>query len=210
MGVAKGTKMVRWNEAQIDFLREHYPNHSADEVTKLLNKRFHLKRNVEQIKSATKRYGIKSGRDGRFKPGNKPHPDARPKGPNTTSFKKGNKPHNWNPIGHLRWYGSGKHKYLQIKLTDTRNTLKDYVHVHRLIWFKHNGKIPEGHNVIFRDGDKTNFDIENLMLVSRKDHALLCKQGFYDGVAETKDAALLLVQIQRKRKSLLKSQNQGN
>lgn len=204
MGCPKGTRMVRWNKAQLEFLREYYPKHPANELVVLLNKRFHLKRTVKQIQSAAKRHGIKSGRDGRFKPGNKPHPDAKPKGANKTSFVKGNKPHNWNPVGHLRWYGSGKHKYLQIKLTDTRNTLKDYVEVHRLIWFQHNGPIPEGHNVIFRDGDKTNFKPENLMLVSRKDHAMMCKMGFYDGVSETKDAALLLVQIQRKRNERMK------
>ena len=204
MGVAKGTRMVRWNEAQKDFLREHYPIHTAPILTKMLNKRFNLKRNVKQVQSAAKRFGIKSGRDGRFKPGNKPHPDAGCKSANKTSFKKGSKPHNWKPIGTLRWYGTGKHKYLQIKVTDTGNTLKDYIEVHRLIWFQHNGPIPKGHNVIFRDGNRENITIENLMLVSRKDHALMCKMGFYDGVSETKDAALLIVQIHRKRKAILK------
>ena len=203
MSVAKGTKMVRWNEAQKDFLREHYPNHPAAELTKMLNKRFHLKRTVKQVQSAAKRFGIKSGRDGRFKPGNKPHPDAKPKGPNSTSFKKGNKPHNWKPIGHERWMGT-HHKYLQRKVTDTGNTVQDYVEVHRLIWEEHNGPIPDNHIVIFRDSDRTNFDPNNLMLVSRSDHSQMCKMGFYDGVAETKDAALLLVQIHRKRKALLK------
>ena len=200
MGVAKGTKMVRWNEAQKDFLREHYPNHIAPELTKMLNKQFHLKRTVKQVQSAVKRFGIKSGRDGRFKPGNKPHPDARPKGPNSTSFGKGHKPHNWKPIGHERWYGSGKHKYLQRKVTDTGNTVKDYVEVHRLLWIEHNGPIPEGHIVIFRDSNRENIVIDNLMLVSRGDHAQMCKMGLYNGSPETKDAALLLVKIIRKRK----------
>jgi hypothetical protein len=204
MGVAKGTKMVRWNEAQKNFLREHYPNHSAAEITKMLNKRFHLKRNVKQIQSAAKRFGIRSGRTGQFEPGHKPNPNAGCKTANRTSFKKGNKPHSWNPIGHERWHGT-HHKYLQRKITDTGNTVKDYVEVHRLLWREHNGPIPENHVVIFRDSNRENIQINNLMLVSRADHVCLCKMGFYDGVSETKDAALLLVQIHRKRKQLLKN-----
>ena len=204
MGVAKGTKMVRWNEAQKDFLREHYPNHPAADLTKMLNQRFHLKRNVKQVQSAAKRFGIKSGRDGRFKPGNKPHPNAGPKGPNSTSFTKGRKPHNWHPIGHERWSGNPRYRYLQRKVTDTGNTVADYIEVHRLLWEEHNGPIPENHIVIFRDSNRENIVIENLMLVSRADHSQMCKMGFYDGVSETKDAALLLVQIHRKRKAILK------
>lgn len=198
MGVPKGTRMVRWNQAQLDFLREFYPQHPAKELAKMLNKRFHLKRNERQVQSAAKRYGIKSGRDGKFKPGNKPSPEAGPKGPNKTSFKKGNKPHNWNPIGHERWHGT-HHKYLQRKVTDTGNTVRDYVEVHRLVWTEHHGPIPPGHIVIFRDSNRENIVIDNLMLVSRADHAILCKMGLYNGSAETKDAALLIAKIIRKR-----------
>ena len=205
----KGVKMVRWNKAQLDYLREYYPQHSAKELTAMLNKHFHLKRNVKQLQSAAKRYGIKSGRDGQFKPGNKPHPNARPKGPNKTSFGKGHKPANWKPIGHERWCGS-HHKYLQRKVTDTGNTVNDYVEVHRLLWEEHHGPIPKSHVVIFRDGDRENIVIENLMLVSRGDHAQMCKMGLYRGDAETKDAALLLVKIVRKRKQRTKATQSTN
>ena len=39
-----------------------------------------------------KRKGWLTGRTGRFKKGHIPSPNAKPKGPNTTSFKKGNSP----------------------------------------------------------------------------------------------------------------------
>jgi hypothetical protein len=93
-----------------------------------------------------------------------------------------------------------KEGYLQRKVSDTGNTVRDYVEVHRLLWEERHGPIPGSHVVIFRDGDRTNIVIENLMLVSRADHAVMCKMGFYNGAAETKDAALLLAQIIRKRK----------
>lgn len=206
MSYPKGKKIIRWNQAQKQFLADNYPTYTAIELTELINKRFNLKRNYKQIHSAAKRFGIKSGRDGRYKPGNKPHPDAGAKGPNATSFKKGNKPHNWQPIGHERWCGS-HHKYLQRKVTDTGHTVSDYVEVHRIVWMEHHGPIPDGNIIIFRDGNNTNFDIENLMMVSRGDHAQMCKMGLYNGHAETKDAALLLVQIMRKRRMRAKNIN---
>lgn len=84
-------------------------------------------------------------------------------------------------------------------MNDTGNTGKDYVEIHRLVWVEHNGPIPKGHIVIFRDGNRENITIDNLMMVSRADHAVLCKMGLYNGAAETKDAALLIAKIIRKR-----------
>ena len=39
---------------------------------------------------------------------------------------------------------------------------------HRVIWEQHNGEIPKGCAIIFADGDKSNLDIDNLLLVSRQ------------------------------------------
>jgi hypothetical protein len=36
-----------------------------------------------------------------------------------------------------------------------------------MIWEKANGKVPKGHVVIFADGNIRNFNLDNLMLVSR-------------------------------------------
>jgi hypothetical protein len=43
----------------------------------------------------------------------------------------------------------------------------------RIIWEKANGPIPEGHIVIFADGNKSNFDLDNLILVSRSELAVM-------------------------------------
>lgn len=198
-GRPKGSKapVTLWTEAERVFIKYEYQDHPIPELTRMLNKRFGAQRTEGSVKAALSRFGFKSGRDGRFKKGNRPSPKAGAKGPNRTSFKKGRKPHTWRPIGTERITKEG---YLQRKVSDTGNTVRDYVEVHRLLWEEHHGPIPGGHVVIFKDGDRTNIVIENLMLVSRADHAVMCKMGFYNGAAETKDAALLLVQIIRKRK----------
>lgn len=83
-----------------------------------------------------------------------------------TRFKTGNRPHTWNPIGHERETKDG---YLQRKVRDTRVTRRDYAMVHHLVWRMHGHSIPPGHALCFIDGDKRNFDINNLELVPRAD-----------------------------------------
>ncbi|MEN3369982.1 MAG: hypothetical protein V7609_2125 [Verrucomicrobiota bacterium] len=39
--------------------------------------------------------------------------------------------------------------------------------LHRLVWIEHHGPIPDGHQIMFRDGDRTNCAIENLYCASR-------------------------------------------
>lgn len=43
--------------------------------------------------------------------------------------------------------------------------------LHRDVWRKHNGEIPEGHHIHHVDGDPSNNDIDNLECLSPKEHA---------------------------------------
>ena len=81
-----------------------------------------------------------------------------------TRFKSGRMPHNWHPVGHERTTDEG---YLQRKLTDTGVTRRDYVNVHWIVWREAGRDIPPGHALIFRDGNKQNFALDNLELVTR-------------------------------------------
>lgn len=49
---------------------------------------------------------------------------------------------------------------------------------HRLIWEKHHGRpVPDGYLITFLDGDKMNFDIENLALISKEEQAILNRKN---------------------------------
>lgn len=48
----------------------------------------------------------------------------------------------------------------------------------RFLWAQKNGPIPQNCCVIFADGDNTNFDEDNLILVNRKEHFRLNKNKF--------------------------------
>lgn len=51
------------------------------------------------------------------------------------------------------------------------STLRKYMH--RYVWEYHNGKIPSGYEVHHIDFDRSNNDISNLQLLSRKEHRKL-------------------------------------
>lgn len=83
---------------------------------------------------------------------------------NRTNFKKGHIPHNSNPQGNgaivSRKDSSGKsYKFIRVKAGG-------WELYHRYLWEQKNGKIPEKHLVVFKDGNTENVTIENLELIS--------------------------------------------
>lgn len=79
-----------------------------------------------------------------------------------TTFKKGNIPPNHKPVGYERFTKDG---YIEVKVKETNIfRLK-----HRYIWEQHNGPIPKGCNIQFKDGNRLNCSIENLYMISRTD-----------------------------------------
>ena len=81
-------------------------------------------------------------------------------------FKKGTIPPQYRPVGSERIAKDG---YIEIKVEDPNKwELK-----HRFIYKQHYGEIPKGHNVIFADRNIQNFDINNLVLVSKAEMLIL-------------------------------------
>lgn len=96
-----------------------------------------------------------------------------------TQFKKGHKPVNEMPIGSYRIVtGSGgrQRKTVEIKLTDLpgRNDRR-WKPLHRHVWEMHNGPIPAGHVVRFKDGmatiDPNLITIDRLEMISMAENA---------------------------------------
>ena len=83
-----------------------------------------------------------------------------------TMFKKGSKPMNTQPIGtiHQRKDTGGK-MYQYIKLADSKWQL-----LNRYTWEQHNGPIPKGMVVVYKDGNYLNNDITNLLMITLKEN----------------------------------------
>jgi len=198
MAGRKGIKPHLYTEAELTFLKLECEM-PRKELTAAFNKRFGTNLSQKAITGTCKRHGWLTGRTGQFTSENRPAGGGA-KGPNRTSFKKGQKPHTWRPIGTER---TTKEGYLQRKVTDTGNTVRDYVEVHRLLWEEHHGPIPEGHVVIFKDGDRTHITLDNLMLISRAELVVLNKTGLINVEPELKPVAQAVAQLRiqhRRRK----------
>ena len=76
---------------------------------------------------------------------------------------------------------------------------------HRYIYEKHHGKIGEGNYIIFLDGDKTNFSIDNLVEVSKKQLLYINKNNLkYDNAELSKagiEVANLMIKIDETKKN---------
>ncbi len=185
-----------YTEKQKKFLSEHVIGCSYLELTQLFNQEFGTDLKLTTISATIKRLGLKNGRDCRIKPGNVPQNKGTKglTGANKTSFKKGNRPPNWVPIGSERITKDG---YIQVKIQEGKFQ-HNWRGKHILIWEEHNGSVPKGHKIIFGDGDKRNFDINNLILVTNAQMARLNQYDLIQNDADLTRTALVIVDLKSK------------
>ncbi|MNM10447.1 hypothetical protein D3C81_205750 [compost metagenome] len=179
---------------QRDFIRENVPGISNVELTDRFNTRFELSLHVNQIKAFKKNHKLSSGLTGRYEPGSVPFNKGKKKywvGGEATQFQKGHKPHNYRPVGSERVNGDD---YIDIKIADPNKWKAKHV----LVWEGQNGAVPKGYVVIFGDGDRRNFDLNNLILVSRKQLAVMNKNGLIQNNAELTKAGIIIADIYQK------------
>ncbi len=161
-----------YTDEQTAFVHENVKGITRNELTELFNKHFNTTLKVTQMAGFMKRNGLTNGVDGRFEKGQKAW-NVGMKGINfggengkKTQFKKGNVPKNYKPVGTERINGDD---YVDIKIADPNK----WRGKHLVIWEAANGPVPEGHAVIFGDGNRRNFELNNLLLVSRQQLAVL-------------------------------------
>jgi hypothetical protein len=186
-------KRMKYTDEHIQFLKENTPGKSNKETTQLFNKKFKLKISEDRIKSLKSRYKIISGVNTQFKKGNISHNKGK-KGYYTPGsekgwFKKGNKPKNTMLVGTELMKADG---YVYIKVEDP-NVWKQK---HKLIWEKENGPYStKTHVVIFKDGNRDNFTLDNLQLITRKQLAILNRNNLLSKDKDLTETGLLVGKI---------------
>ena len=93
-----------------------------------------------------------------------------------TMFKKGQKPVNTAAIGDESKKSEDDYVYVKVADEDVPSRF-NWKEKHRLIYEENYGPIPEGYVVIFLDGNKRNFDPDNLMAISKADNARANQNG---------------------------------
>ena len=139
----------------------------------------------EQLKSfLSRRHIIRFENHGRFEKGHVPANKGKKMPAEVyekskhTMFKKGHQPNNHREVGSERINVEG---YVEIKVAEpNRWQLK-----HRVVYENyHNVKLKSTDVVIFLDGNKQNFDIENLALIDRGINAIMNHEGMRFADAE--------------------------
>ena len=182
-----------YTQTEKDWLRDNVVGNSYKEVTEGFNEAFGLQLKQTQISGSIKRYGLCNGRDCRFKKShvsfNKGKKGVGGWAP--TNFKKGHVPWNYKPVGSERINTDG---YAAVKVADP----KKWREKHAVIWESINGPIPKGHVVVFGDGNKQNFSPDNLILISRRQLAVVNKHGLIYNSAELTKIGLKIADIKIK------------
>ena len=198
MGRPKGSKNTKtfryWTEEEKKYLAEVTSGRGYLEITEMMTAKFNLDYTKTQIAGAIKRYGLNTGRTGRFEKGHVPF-NKGTKGltsANKTSFKKGNVPHTYLPIGSESVTRDG---YTIVKVSDQGTRNERWRPKHRLIWEKHHGPVPDGHAIVFGDGDKTNLSIDNLILVSRSQLSVMNTKKLIKNDVELTQAGANIAQL---------------
>jgi hypothetical protein len=185
---------------QLAYLREAYVTMSLSELPPAFNAKFGTALTEKQIRSTLRNHRIKSGRTGRFVKGQTSWNlgEKGYMGPNATSFQKGQIPHNHQPLWSER---VGKDGYVEMSVPERdpyTGSHTRYKHKHIWLWEQANGPKPKGMAVIFKDGDKSNFDTENLALVTRAELLAMNLHGYKDQPAELKPTVLALAKVEAK------------
>lgn len=190
------------------FILDNYKGRYNQELADLFNQKFNTNITSRTIKSYKANNNLNSGLTGKFIKGQTPHNKGK-KMPKKvyekvkhTMFAKGNVPPNHRPVGSERISKDG---YIEVKVAEPNKwRLKQ-----RVVYEEAKGKIPEGCTIIFLDGNKRNFDIDNLRCITRSELLYLNCNGLNNS-NEITETGILMARLDRtknKKKQELKDKN---
>lgn len=199
---------MKYTDEMKQFILDNYKGRYNQELADLFNQKFNANITSRTIKSYKANNNLNSGLTGKFRKGQTPHNKGK-KMPKEvyekvkhTMFAKGNVPPNHRPVGSERISKDG---YIEVKVAEPNKwRLKQ-----RVVYEEAKGKIPEGCTIIFLDGNKRNFDIDNLRCITRSELLYLNCNGLNNS-NEITETGILMARLDRtknKKKQELKDKN---
>lgn len=164
-----------WNKEEEEFLLKECPNHMVKEVVEMFKEKFNKETTINQITVFKKKHNIKT--DGRFKKGQSSY-NTKPIGTETIVYEK-DKKQVFVKVGENHW--ERKQKY---------------------IYEQHYGKLPEDSIIMFLDGDRDNFDIKNLIALTRHESNIMAGMNIFTKNKEINKTAIELSRLKAKAKEM--------
>ena len=207
-----------WPAGMHEYIRDNSWGVSSKEMAERVNEKFGTDFNQHRMKVYRQKYGIRSGLTGWYQknhpPGNKGKKlEEYVKDPEkledikrrmgATQFKKGHRPVNELPVGTIVVSSDGyklRKRQMDGKLRDRWEPL------HRAVWEEHNGPIPEGMVISFKDSNKLNCDIDNLFLMSRGESRTMTRWGYR---SEDPDLTMAGLAVTRLKMTVNKKRRKG-
>ena len=194
------TEPHRFTAEERMFLEQYVPGHSHKEITAEFSRRFPPGVTEIQIKSAIKRYHLNTGHTGRFEKGTVSHNKGQKMldhvyaAAQPTMFKPGQRPPNTKPVGTELELPDG---YIWVKINDIPKAKKavNWRQKHRFLWEQNFGEIPDGYLVIFKDGNKRNFNLDNLACVSKQVNLQLSRKHMRYKDADLTEAGIAIAKV---------------
>ena len=205
-----------WPAGMHEYIRDNSWGVSSREMAERVNEKFGTDFTPARMNVYRQRYGIRSGLTGWFQkahpPGNKGKKlEEYVKDPGrledirrrigATQFKKGDRPYNELPVGSIVTNTDG-YQLIKVRMEGTAWERWDFLQRH--VWEQHNGLIPPGHAVIFKDNNKQNCDISNLMLVTKGESAALTRLGLRFEDPDLTEAAAGMIRLKQKATKIRK------
>jgi hypothetical protein len=205
-----------WTDDDNRKLFKLYPDHPTEEIATLLGrskcatygqaKKIGTAKSEEFLaKFCRMQKGSQIGKETQFVKGQYP-PNKGMRRPGwsvgrmrETQFRKGQSPKNILPVGTIKANADG---YLRIKVSDAPEPAgqkgaasKNWEFVHRRVWEAAYGPIAPGHRIWWRDKDHTNNKLENLELLTDKEH--MRRTTIHNLPPELKDTIQLAGRVKR-------------
>ena len=184
-----------------EYLFEIYKGRTCKEVAEMISNEFGVNHTWKEVEGFKNRNNLKSGLDFGFRKGHIPHNKGKKwdeyltkeqqEKARQSGFKKGHMPKQHKEVGSemIDIYG-----YTKVKVAEP----DVWVYKQRVIYEKAYGKIPAGMRVIFADGNKQNFELKNLLLVSYKELLMLNQKDLIKESKELTESGLALVKLLNK------------
>ena len=201
-------KHRKYPEEVRNFIFENYKGTGHKKMSELIKEKFDYDMTPKQVDSFYGNNHLNSGITGWFEKGivpkNKgkrlvdymsPEMIERSK---PTRFKPGQMPHNTVPVGTVKELKDG---YLWVKINNQLKPKSKRVNwkpLHHIMYEFYNGTVPEGHDVMFLDGNVKNFSKDNLEVITKAERLYLNRHNFISSDPTITRSGLVLARMMNK------------
>ena len=167
-------KKYSYSQEEAEYLVSIFDGRYCNEIIELYKEKFNKDITKKELYAFKRSHNVKNGVEGKFQKG-------------------GFNPCPPSPIGHERISYKNGLKRVRIKVAENK-----WVEKSRYIYEQHYGKIPKNCNIVFLDGNRDNYDINNLKCITKAQHRFIAGNCLYFQDKELNNTSILVAEMKEK------------